>query len=403
MSRTYDIALQGATGFTGRQAARYLAAHAPPDLRIVLSGRDRAALERVRASLAPREIDVRVAEASDTAALAELAASARVVASTAGPFARYGSGLVAACVAAGTDYVDITGETPWVRGLIERHHDDAARAGVRIVPFCGFDSVPSDLGVSMVVEALRARGTATASVTARFAMQGGLNGGTLASALALGEDGARSLGDVLLLNPPMHHRDAERGRSADRTGVDRVEGLGWLAPFVMAPVNTRVVRRSNALLDDTGEAYGPTFRYDEGMAVSSWGAGQAVRAGLASFDALLRSRAGRAIVRAVAPAPGQGPSEASMDGGWFRVRLLGVGDDGQRVVATVSDRGDPGNRATVKMLCEAALLLARTPREDLPGGVARGGVLTPATALGGPYLARLRAAGMVWTVDETQA
>ncbi len=400
MTRRYDIALQGATGFTGRQAARYLAAHAPAGVRIVLSGRNRAALERVAASLRPREVAVHVAEASDAAALAELAASARVVASTAGPFARYGSGLVAACVAAGTDYVDITGETPWVRGLIDRHHEDAARTGVRIVPCCGFDSVPSDLGVRMVADALRARGTSTASVTARFAMKGGLNGGTLASALALGERDRGALGDVLLLNPSNHRSEAERARSPDRTGVDRVECLGWMAPFVMAPVNTRVVRRSNALLEDAGEGYGAAFRYEEGMAVPSWGAGQVVRAGLAVFDGLLRTRVGRAIVQAVAPAPGQGPSEATMDGGWFRVRLLGVGEDGQRVMATVSERGDPGNRATVKMLCEAALLLATTPRDDLPGGAARGGVLTPATALGLPYLARLRAAGMVWTVED---
>ncbi|HZW72302.1 MAG TPA: saccharopine dehydrogenase NADP-binding domain-containing protein, partial [Caldimonas sp.] len=201
--RKYDVVLYGATGFVGRQTVAYFAEHAS-DLRWALGGRSTHKLEQVRQECGAAQADIVVARSDDAPALDALAARAAVVLSTAGPFALHGSALVAACVKHGTHYVDITGETPWVRDLIDRHHRDAAETGTRIIPCCGFDSVPSDLGAWLVAHALHERhGEPCASVKACHAMRGGVNGGTLASALNMLDSGqARRIEDPFLLNPP---------------------------------------------------------------------------------------------------------------------------------------------------------------------------------------------------------
>jgi short subunit dehydrogenase-like uncharacterized protein len=287
--------------------------------------------------------------------------------------------------------------------VIDRFHATATTAGTRIVPSCGFDSVPSDLGVWLVADWIRREWRQpTVKALGAFTLKGGVNGGTLDSVLNLSEAGLGGLGDPILLNPESHRTPTER-RPPDRRSVEWSDELQrWLVPFFMAPVNTRVVRRSNALLEDWGEGYARPalvpFEYDEVLETSSRVRGWSMVAALAIGFGALRTRAGRAIARRFVPAPGQGPSEASMDNGFFRTRLLAEAADGRKALATFSDTGDPGNRATVKMLCEAALTLAVTPRDALPGGAARGGVLTPATALGAPYAERLRNAGMTLTV-----
>ena len=394
----FDVVLYGATGFTGRQTAHYFAAHAPPDLRWAIAARNAGKLEALATDLgcAPGVI---VADSTDAASVDAMCARARVLLTTAGPFALYGDVVVDAAVRRRAHYVDITGETPWVRRLIDRHHAQAAADGTRIVPCCGFDSVPSDLGTWMVVEHFRAQNTATRTVSASFKAKGGLNGGTAASAIALGESGdAALLGDTLLLNPPTHRTSAERARSHDRRrptwDADRKV---WLAPFFMAPVNTRVVRRSNALADEAGAAYGPAFAYDEAMETrrrtQAWG----VTLALGAFEQAVRRPLGRAALKRLSPRPGQGPSDKVMDGGFFRVRLVGEAEDGRKVMAVMQADGDPGNRVTVKCLCESALALA-TQADALPGGARRGGVLTPAFALGDVLLDRLRAVGFTATV-----
>ncbi len=267
-ARAYDVVLYGATGFVGRQTVAYFAAHAPRGLRWALAGRSAERLERVREACGPGAAGagIVVADALDAGALDALAARTRVVASTAGPFALYGDGLVDACVAHRTHYVDITGETPWVRRLIDRHHARAAADATRIVPCCGFDSVPSDLGAWLVASAIRSRfGEPCVEVRASFSMRGGVNGGTLASALNLMDAGdAGRLADPFLLNPP---GTAPRGgaRHADPTlPVHDPDFDAWLGPFVMGPVNTRVVRRSAALLaQGDAPAYDRDFRYQE--------------------------------------------------------------------------------------------------------------------------------------------
>lgn len=398
--RPYDVVLYGATGFVGRQTVAYFAAHAQ-GLRWALAGRNAAKLEAAKreAGAGAAQADVIVADGQDAAALNSLTASSRVVLSTAGPFALFGSALVAACVAQGTHYVDITGETPWVRQLIDRHHDVAARAGTRIIPCCGFDSVPSDMGAFVLVAAARERwGEPCVDVKASFSMRGGLNGGTLASALNMMETGqSKAMADPFLLNPP-DAQPTNPTAHADPIAPHRDPDFGaWLGPFVMGPVNTRVVRRSAALL-----GYGADFHYQEYM---RFGAGPVAALTAASFSfgmgatqAAMLLPTARSLARRLAPAPGEGPSERSMNQGSFRCELVGRTAAGQLLRARVAGAGDPGNRATTRMVCEAALALA-CDAEQLPGGPRLGGVLTPASGLGDVLVRRMRAANMSVEVE----
>ena len=398
-SRTYDVVLYGATGFVGRQTVAYFAAHAQ-GLRWALAGRNREKLEAVRADAGPKAAGagIVVADAGDVRALATLAQGARVVLSTAGPFALYGSALVAACVASRTHYVDITGETPWVRDLIDRHHTQAARDGTRIIPCCGFDSVPSDLGAWLVRQPIQEMGVPCVRVKACFSLRGGFNGGTLASALNMLDAGqTRLMADPYLLNPPAARPVAGPDDVDPMAPHHDIDFQAWLGPFFMGPVNTRVVRRSAALLN-----YGPDFHYQEylrfGAGALAAVAAAGVSAGMSASQAALQLAPVRALARRLAPAPGEGPSEGSMNRGSFRCELVGHGAGGEIVRARIADRGDPGNRATTKMVCEAALALAGKA-DSLPGGANLGGVLTPASGLGDVLIKRLRAAGMTLTVQ----
>lgn len=402
MGERYDIVLYGASGFVGRQTVAYLARHGD-GLRWALAGRARERLEATRAAAGAgaAQAGILVADAHDPAALATLAAQARVVLNTAGPFALYGSDLVAACVRQGTHYVDITGETPWVRGLIDRHDADARVSGARIVPCCGFDSVPSDLGAWWLAREIRQRfGESCVEVNAVFSMRGGFNGGTVASMLNLMASGqATALGNPFLLNPEGTAPD-DKGPHRDPVGPRRHPDFrAWLAPFLMGPVNTRVVRRSAALLRARGDhAYGKNLVYQEYLRTGR-GIGGAVKAGVlsASMGAaglLMHWAAGRRLVARFLPAPGEGPTEQQMNRGGFRCDLVGRSRSGLVLRAQVAAKGDPGNRATTVFVCESALALARNADLLPPDG----GVLTPATAFGEVLVRRLHAAGVTLAV-----
>jgi short subunit dehydrogenase-like uncharacterized protein len=397
--RAFDLVLYGASGFVGRRAASYLAAHAARP-RWAIAGRDRGRLDALHRQLAaaPNAPAVIVADSADSAALDAMAAQTRALVSTAGPFARFGDPVVDACVRQRTHYADITGETVWVRGLIDRHHAQAAAAGTRIVPFCGFDSIPSDLGTLLVAQQLRrAFGQPCADVTAYFRMFGGFNGGTLASHFERHARGHAARGrDPFLLDPDPRraHREIEANRDPQAPRFD-AQLDAWVAPFIMGPINTRVVRRSAALFAQWGEGYGPQFRYQEYTRFSGplTGAKSTVLAGAAAlFDAGSRLAPTRALLARLLPPPGAGPSESLMARGWFKVELIGRSRDGRSARAVIAFSGDPGNRATVRLLCESGLLLA-SDAGALPGGAARGGVLTPATAFGDALVPRLRGAG----------
>ena len=395
--RKYDVVLYGASGFVGRQTVAYFATH--PQVRALglkwaLAGRSADKLEAVRRACGAPRVGLVVADAHDAQAMDALARNAAVVLSTAGPFALYGSALVAACVRHGTHYVDITGETPWVRGLIDRHHDEAQRRGTRIIPLCGFDSIPSDLSAFLAQQAMQAQfGEPCSSVKVAFSIRGGLNGGTLASVfhmLASGQD--QQMADLFLLNPADMRPASAQEHTDPRGPRHDADFAAWLGPFFMAPINTRVVRRSAALL-----GYPEGFSYQEYLRLGT-GPGAAVAAtllsaGTASSQAALRFAPLRKLAEKLSPPPGAGPTEASMDGGSFRARWVGHSPSGKTVQGEIADRGDPGNRATTKMLCEAALALA-LQLDELPGGRGYGGLLTPASGLGDVLVQRLRTAGV---------
>ena len=369
-------------------------------LRWALAGRTADKLETVRTACGANHAGVVVADAHDVAAMQALASSTRVVLSTAGPFALYGNELVAACVRHGTHYVDITGETPWVKHLIDVHHAEARRTGARIIPFCGFDSVPSDLSAWLANATMQDRfGEPCTQVKAAFSIRGGFNGGTLASffnMLASGQSAA--MANPFLLNPE-GTCPADPQAFADPVGPHFDTDLAtWLAPFMMAPINTRVVRRSAALL-----GYAPGFSYQEflrlGRGATAAAAAAALSAGSWGTQTALRLAPLRRLAARLSPPPGSGPSEVSMNGGSFRCQWVGTSASGHTVRGQVADQGDPGNRATTKMLCESALALALQP-DELPQQVgAQGGVLTPASGLGQVLVERLRLAGMTLAVD----
>ncbi|MFM8395947.1 MAG: saccharopine dehydrogenase family protein [Acidobacteriota bacterium] len=406
--RDFDVVLYGAGGFTGQQTVDWFARQTTPgELRWAIAGRHRAKLEGVRERLGEqwRRTEIIVAEAHDQPALEALAARTRVVLTTAGPYALLGHGLVEACVNQHTHYVDITGETVWVRELIDRHHERAAADGTRIIPFCGFDSVPSDLGAFLMVRCLQQKyGLDCRRVEAYHQMRGGLNGGTMATAFNLYESGRASEAvDPYLLNPKSHPSAVEVDEAADPHGLHYNRLLGsWGAPFVMGPINTRVVRRSAALFKQFGEGYGAEFGYQEYTKFPGpaglIGAG-ILGLGTAAFGLLMASPF-RNLLKRIVPRPGEGPSVKTMDEGWFRCELVATATDGRQIRGLIADKGDPGNRATVNFLCTSALTLA-LESEKLPGGMARGGVLTPSTGLGELLADRLRRRGMRIEIDRT--
>lgn len=398
--RAHDVVVHGASGFVGRLTAAYLARSAPAGVRIALGGRTLSRLEAVRDELGV-DWPLVVADSADVDALAELAASTTAVATTVGPYARYGLPLVAACAAAGTHYADLTGEALFVRDAIDASHEAALASGARITVSCGFDSVPSDLGVLLTAEAARADGEGTLEDTTLVLVsaRGGVSGGTIDSMRGMVDvitaDGSkrRVLSDPYSLSPD-RAAEPDLGRESDATGVSRVDGR-WVGPFVMAPHNTRIVRRSNALQD---WAYGRTFRYREVMSFGSSPAGPVLAAatgvGIVGLGAGLAIPPTRFLLDKVLPKPGEGPSEKTQRNGHFTVQVNATTTTGARYRTTIKAKGDPGYAATAVMLGEAALCLGVD--RDLP---AAAGVLTPATAMGGRLAERLRAAGFTLTTE----
>jgi short subunit dehydrogenase-like uncharacterized protein len=394
--REHDLVVFGATGFVGRLTVEHLSRSAPEGTRIALAGRSRERLERVRSGVGV-PWPVVVADSSDGAAMRDLAASTRVVATTVGPYARYGRELAEACADAGTHYADLTGETLFVRDCIDRLHDRAAASGARIVHACGFDSVPSDLGALLCAEAAERDGAGELTDTSMvvLSMRGGVSGGTLDSLRGTVDDLKRDRSAVALLRDPhafASDRGAEHADQPSDAFVTRRVGGRWVAPFVMAPFNTRVVRRSAELL-----GWGKQFRYDETMSVGRSPAGPLLAAGVvAGVGALVGGmsfRPTRVLLDKVLPEPGQGPSAKTRERGHFTTETTATTTSGARYRTTIQAKGDPGYAATAVMLGEAALALAL---DDLPEAA---GVLTPASGIGSGLADRLRAQGFRITTE----
>ncbi|UIP00841.1 saccharopine dehydrogenase NADP-binding domain-containing protein [Halobaculum sp. CBA1158] len=433
--REYDIVLWGATGFTGRLVADYLAdRYGASDLDWALAGRSRERLAAVRDEVAAGErggdagrddgdrdaadrddgladLPLLVGDAFDRGSLDAIAERAAVVCTTVGPYATYGTELVAACVAHGTDYCDLSGEVHWMRQTIDEHHERARETGARIVHGCGFDSVPSDIGTLLLqTHAEETLGSPCEEVRGLVSIRGGaFSGGTIASMVELYETAdedrevRRILADPRPLDPP-ESRDAPADRPQRWVGYDRDLDT-WTAPFVMAQINEPVVSRSNALLE---HPWGHAFRYGEALATGD-GVGGAVRAGaLALGQGLLAGALSigplrRALDRYVFPDPGDGPDEETIEDSSFAVRLRGTGasDDhpgGFAVEATVRGDRDPGYGSTCRMLGESAVCLARGDVESPYDG----GVLTPASGIGLPLIDRLEGTGVAFDVETVE-
>ena len=394
--REFDIVLWGATGFVGRRVAHHLAQRMADgtELRLALGGRETDDLQALRARLpsAAAEVPLVLGDSFDKSSLEAMAARTRLVCSAVGPYAKYGSELVAACVRNGTDYCDISGETHWMRQMMDTHQADAERSGARLIQTCGFDSIPSDLGVFVLQrEAMEQIGKPCARIRMRVkSMRGGLNGGTAASFLYRNEQKAgdssirQIINDPYSLNPPgeRHGPDVPTGFNA-KAVFD--EGLSaWTLPFVMAPINTKVVRRSNALM---GYPYGREFRYEEAMlagsGVGGWVAASLGALGTAALMGALRLRPTRWLLTKVMPKPGEGPSDEMRRTGRYELLFIGELADGSDLRLRIRGEGDPNTESTSKLMAEAALCLAR---DDIDVG---GGFWTPASALGEALVSRV--------------
>ncbi len=403
-SREFDIVLWGATGFTGRLVADYLARNylgGESGLRLALAGRSKEKVEAVAQQIGKPDLPVIVADSFDRPSLDAMASRAEVVISTVGPYAKYGADLVAACVAAGTDYCDLTGETQFVRAMIDAHHQEAERTGARIVHCCGYDSIPSDLGTLMIQEAFKAKHGRYASQVKMAAGEtsGGFSGGTFASMLNVFDEMKENpklrkiLGNPYALNPE-GIRGPDKG---DQTGVRFDKDLNmWTTPFVMAAINTRIVRRSHALM---GLPWGESFRYSEvmstGKGAAGWSRAVAFAGGIAAFIGSIAFPLTRPFVVEKLPSPGEGPSEKTRAEGFFKTRFVALGN-GDTMRALVADDRDPGYGSTAVMLSEAALCLALQGNELQSGG----GILTPASAMGMRLVERLRKAGLTFEIKD---
>lgn len=401
--KDFDVVVWGATGFVGKLVCERLARKYQGKVKWAMAGRNRERLEAVRDTCAAangvaKDTEILIGDIEDQASLAAIARRTKVVIAMAGPYAKFGEPIVEACLAEGTHYVDITGEPWYIRKLMDRYHEAAAVKNIRIVPTCGYDSIPSDIGTFFLAQ--HAREKLNKEVTdVRMLIaggKGGISGGTIDSLLNpnLSREERRLAQQPYCLNPP--------GMQGGRDGRDQV-GVGWIPelgkrtfPFIMQPINSRVVRRSNALY---GERYGKGMTYNESCIApgpSIITAPLVVGVLGLSFGALI-SPIGPFLRRKLLPAAGQGPSQEMMEtGSWKHIYLATLAGEKEATLQAIGQgEGDPGYGSTHRMILEAALCLALEMDECEAAGCLKGGILTPATAMGPVLLNRLQQYGDV--------
>jgi short subunit dehydrogenase-like uncharacterized protein len=397
-AKNYDLILFGATSFVGKIMCRYMCENYPPkgEVSWAIAGRSFNKLTELKASMAENgtsaDIDLIVADASDQESLENMCRKASVIITTVGPYDLYGEPLVQACVENGTDYCDLTGEVQWMHKMIKKYEEQAKASGARIVHTCGFDSIPSDLGVFFLQqESLKQYGRTCDKVKMRVkAVKGGISGGTVSSIINLVEQ-ATSDTELrkIITNPyaicPEGHPFKVRQHNQSGPEFDKEYGR-WTAPFVMAGINTRVVHRSNALLDNQ---YGEDFLYDEAMLTSGRFSATAISLAIGSFMVGAAIPPTRWFLEnVVVPKPGEGPTLKQQEEGFYDLRFIGISsqNDEQNVVVKVTGDKDPGYGSTAKMLTETAICLARLAK----GGDSQGGFWTPATILGETLIEKLQ-------------
>ncbi|HIL21545.1 MAG TPA: saccharopine dehydrogenase, partial [Candidatus Thioglobus sp.] len=378
INRELDIVVYGATGFTGRLVAEYLHQQygVNGEVKWAMAGRSRDKLVAVRDEMGVgSDVPLIVADASDLESVNKMVASTSVILTTVGPYQLYGNELVEACAAQGTDYVDLCGEPAWMHKMIAAHSAAAEKSGARIVFSCGFDSIPFDLGVFFLQQhAVSTLGSAVARVKGRVrAMKGTMSGGTLASfketMTAAGRD--RSLIGILR-NPFALTSGFEGAEQPLGNQPEYDEALqSWIAPFVMASINTKNVHRSNMLL---GHSYGKDFVYDEMMVTGPGDKGEAIAKAVTEDTSMAKSTI----------QPGEGPSKEERENGFYDVLMVGEHTDGRSVRVSVKGDRDPGYGSTSKMIAESAICLVKNPQ------LASGGIWTTAPVMGAELIERLQ-------------
>ena len=389
MEKDIDIIIYGATGFTGKLCVKYFQS-LNTTVTWAIAGRNLIKLQKV-AEDHQAKVEILLADSDDESALDNLTSRTRVILSTTGPFHRYGSKLVASCIKNNAHYVDITGENFWVKGLIDKHHAEASAKGIRIIPSCGFDSIPSDLGAFFSAQAV---GKPIKRIESFHSYEGGASGGTLETMFSMGElDLGDDLTNPFLLNPEDSYSDKQMQLSSDRVGIAKKSEINaWSGPFIMATANTRVVRRTEALLALRQESYGSDFTYQEHAFHKSWWSA-AKSLVLTGLSVLVLLSPLKRLVKPFLPKPGEGPSESVQENGWFDCKFIVEADDGTKSVFNMNGKGDPGYKVTSKLVSECALCLIED-QDTLPGGSEYGGILTSASGLGESLIARLKRVGI---------
>jgi short subunit dehydrogenase-like uncharacterized protein len=389
MTKDYDIVIYGATGFTGKLCAKYLSENTN-DINWAIAGRNKEKLEEVKKEFS-LDVDIFIAESNDEKALDNITQNTKVVLSTAGPFHRYSSNLVKSCVKNSSDYVDITGEFFWIREMIDLHHEEASSKGVRIVPACGYDSIPSDLGTFFASTKIN---EPIKRIESFHAGQGGVSGGTTETGFSMGDlKLGKKMNDPFVLNPEKSVSKEQKLLGSDSVGLKKNSLINsWTGPFIMAVSNTRVVRRSAALLELNQEGYGVNFTYQEHAFYKKFSTALLVTFVTLLFGLILSTPL-RKLIRPLLPKPGEGPSKETMENGFFDSFFSAEVGSGEKKLFRVHGKGDPGYKVTSKFVCESALTLIKE-REKLPGGRGYGGVLTPASGLGQPLIDRLSSNGV---------
>ncbi len=397
-NKSYDLIIWGASGFTGRLVAEYLFQQYTKGngekaaLRWAMAGRNKEKLEKVRSQVADDSIPLIIADSHDRQSLEAMSAQSKVICTTVGPYGKYGSELVAACIATGTHCCDLTGEVLWMRDMIDKNHESAKAKGVKIVHTCGFDSIPSDMGVYYIQQQVKANtGQAAQGIKMRLkAASGGLSGGTYASM----NDTLEKVRDnkklyKTLIEPYSLNPEGEQN-GPDKPDLQAVvfdkQANSWIFPFIMAGINTKVVRRSNAL---AGYPYGKAFRYDEavmsGKGISGRMKGIANAAGLGLVMLAKPGSFLRKMLNRFFPKPGEGPNKQERENGFYNMRFYTTHADGSTGLGKVTGDRDPGYGSTSKMLAECGICLAKDQTPDVAG------VLTPSIAMGDALLKRLQA------------
>ena len=390
MNREFDIIIFGASGFTGQIAVKYLDKNYPT-LNWAISGRNKEKLMKI-SNDTNKKPEIFIADSKNQDSLAEIAKKTNVIASLAGPFNKYSNNLVHECLKHGTHYVDITGENLWVRDLIDKYHSKAVEKGVFIIPSCGYDSIPSDMGAYFCHKMLN---RPISCIDGYHTGNGGISGGTTETGFTMSDYKTNhKIGNPFLLNPGDKFTEIQKNNSKDKFSIRKINKINkWSAPFVMAIANTRVVRRSASLLEKRQQSYGSNFVYNEYMMTKKLSSAILITLGLAVLSSIMFTPL-RKIFRPLFPTPGTGPSEKVQNEGWFESIFVVEDEDNNKFKFRVFGKGDPGYKSTARFICESALSIA-LDKEKISKKIS-GGVLTTASGLGDVLIKRLKESGVLF-------